>query len=349
MRRAASAVAVAASAAALAGALGCAGGPGAAPHGGRARPAAEILSCFDLPRRDPRSHNLSGLAWDDAEHRLYAISDRDRWLVEFAPLPGFAGFELQPTIPLDIDVEPWDGEALALAGDRFLVVASENVPAVFSVDRAGHGAKRIELPQFHGMRENLGLEGIAYAASAEGRYLFAVNEQALEADGPPSTTTHGTRVRLVRHSLDGGPDVAAVYLTDPIFTDGVRADNGVSDLAALSPDRLLVLERGYVRGRGNAVRIYAVDLRGAAHAAADAHAAAPLAKRLVADLATIADGHCSTPPNPQRRRTLDNFEGLALGPPLPDGRRLVFLVSDDNERPSQVPRLVTLAIPPGAL
>ena len=30
---------------------------------------------------------------------------------------------------------------------------------------------------------------------------------------------------------------------------------------------------------------------------------------------------------------LDNFEGMAFGPPLPDGRRPLFIVSDDNFNP----------------
>ena len=341
-----------AAAAAIAVAAAC-GGPAVdrGRSGGAHRPAAEIISCIDLPRSDARSHNLSGLAWDAAAQRLFAVSDRDRWIVTLVPRPGFVGFDLGPSIALDIDVEPWDGEALALDGDRFLVIANEDVPAVFSVDRSGHGATRFELPQFRGMRDNLGLEGLGYVASGGHRYLFAVNEQALASDGPMSTPVQGTVVRILRHSLDGGPDLVVAYRTDPIFADGPRADNGVSDLAPLSSERLLVLERAYVRGRGNAVRVYDVDLRGAQNITglADARTAAPVAKHLVVDLAVMPDGHCSLPPNPQRRRTLDNYEGLALGPTLADGRRLLFLVSDDNERPTQVPRLLTIALVPGAL
>lgn len=325
--------------------------PAVAPrHDGEA-PRAEIVSCFDLPRKDARSHNLSGLAWDDGEHRLLAVSDRDRWINPLVARPGFSGWDLGETINVEVATELWDGEALAIGGDRLLVIANETQPAVFSLDRSGRAAVRVELPDFHGIRDNLGLEGVGYAASDAGHFVFVVNEQALETDGPPSSHHHGTVVRILRHSLDGAPEFAAAYLTDPIFADGPRADNGVSDLAALSSDRLLVLERAYVRGRGNAVRVYAVDLRGAQNifALRDARAAAPLRKRLIVDVAALADGRCSLPPKPQRRRTLDNYEGLAIGPALPDGRRLLFLVSDDNERPTQVPRVLTIAVAADAL
>jgi len=336
-------------------AVACTAGPPVVPSartaGPIAAPGTEILSCFDLPRDDARSHNLSGLAWDPAARRLFAVSDRDKLVTVLEPRPGLVGFDLRPAIALDIDVEPWDGEALAIAGDRFLVVANETDGAVYSVDRSGGTATRLALPAFRGIRDNLGLEGIGYAASAQGRYVFVVNEEAFEADGPVSTAAYGTVVRILRHPLDGGADLEVAYLTEPIFAEGAPSDNGVSDLAPLSAERLLVLERGYVHGRGNAVRIYVVDLRGARNIAglADARHAIPVAKRLVVDLALVADARCSTPPGPQSRRSLDNYEGLAVGPTLDDGRRVLFLVSDDNLRASQVPRVLTLAVAPGSL
>lgn len=322
-------------------------------RGAAASPAVDMISCFDLPRDDPRSHDLSGLAWDPSARRLFAISDHEKTLTVLQPRPGFLGFDLQPSIALDIDidVEGWDGEALAIAGDRFLLVANETWPAVFSVDRAGHDATPLDLPWSRGMRDNLGLEGIGYASSAAGRFVFVVNEQAVESDGPTSTTASGTVVRILRHPLDGGADLEVAYLTEPVFAEGTPADSGVSDLAPLSPERLLVMERSYVQGKGNAILIYEVDLRGAPNIAAlaDARAAVPLRKRLIVDLARVSDERCSMPPAPQRRRSLDNFEGLALGPTLDDGRRLVFLVSDDNHRRTQVPRVITLALAPGVL
>jgi hypothetical protein len=329
-------------------------GPGALPPADPAAlalpaaAAAEVLACFDLPPGDARSHELSGLAWDPAARRLFAISDRYRTLTVLVPRPDLGGFDLAPSIPLDIEIAPWDGEAIALAGDRFLVVANETLPAVFSIDRAGHDARPLALQVRPGLRDNLGIEGLAYVAAGERRYVFTVNEQALEGDGPGSTVDHGTVVRLTRHSLDGEPALEVAYLTDPVFTAGY-GDAGVSDLAALSAERVLVLERGWVRAAGNSIRVYAVDLRGASSIAAldDARRAAPVAKRLVLDLATVDDSRCSTPPAPQRRKIFDNYEGLAVGPTLGDGRRVLFLVSDDNDSSRQLPRALAVALAPG--
>jgi hypothetical protein len=329
-------------------------GPGALPPADPAAlvlpapPPPELLACFDLPPGDARSHELSGLAWDSAARRLFAISDRNRALTVLVPRPDLGGFDLAPSIPLDIDIDAWDGEGIAIAGDRFLVVANETLPAVFSVDRAGHDARPLALPFRPGVRHNLGIEGIGYAAAGERRYVFTVNEQALEGDGPGSTVDHGTVVRITRHSLDGEPALEVAYLTDPVFTAGY-GDAGVSDLAALSPDRVLVLERGWVRAAGNSTRVYAVDLRGAPSIAGldDARRAAPVAKRLVLDLATVDDRRCSVPPDAQRRKIFDNYEGLALGPMLGDGRRVLFLASDDNDSTRQLPRALAVALAPG--
>jgi hypothetical protein len=314
------------------------------------KPRPEVLSCVDLPRDDPRSHDLSGLAWDPADGLLYALSDREPRLVVLAPRPDFEAYELRPSIPLELPVERWDGEGLALADDRFLIVADETRQAVFSVDRSGRDAVRIALPWFRGTRHNRGLEGIGYARSPDGRYLFAMNEQALEGDGPTSTAARGTVVRLLRHPLDGGEDLEVAYLTDPIFATG-GGDGGVSDIAALSHDRVLVLERSYVQGHGNSIRIYDVDLRTARniHTLLDASAAVPIPKQLVVDLALVKDRECADPPQAQRRRTLENYEGLAIGPTLDDGRRVLFLIADDNSRANQAARLLALALAPERL
>jgi hypothetical protein len=330
--------------------------PGAVPSAtpaALALPAAappEVLACFDLPPGDARSHELSGLAWDPAAQRLYAVSDRNKALTVLVPRPDLTGFDLAPSISLDIDIAEWDGEGIALAGDRFLVVANESLPAVVSVDRAGHDARPLALQLHPGLRHNLGIEGIGYATAGPRRYVFTVNEQALEGDGPGSTVDHGTVVRITRHSLDREPVLEVAYLTDPVFAAGY-GDAGVSDLAALSTDRVLILERGWVRGAGNSIRIYAVDLRGAPSIAAldDARRAAPIAKRLVLDLATVDDSRCSAPPGPQRRKIFDNYEGLAVGPTLGDGRRVLFLVSDDNDSSQQLPRVLAVALAPGEL
>ena len=124
-------------------------------------------------------------------------------------------------------------------------------------------------------------------------------------------------------------------MTEPLGEGGSTGDMGVSEIAALSDRSLLVLERGFQPGYGSTVRIYRVDFDEDADV---------LTKALVVDLSTLpSDGveHPGTQPNP----ILDNYEALAIGPTLDDGRITLFVTSDDNGSDTQVARILVLAIP----
>ena len=57
--------------------------------------------------------------------------------------------------------------------------------------------------------------------------------------------------------------------------------------------------------------------------------ARPVSKRLLVDFKDLI------PRWPRELANLDNFEALAFGPPLPDGRRTLIVASDDNFRATQ--------------
>jgi len=110
---------------------------------------------------------------------------------------------------------------------------------------------------------------------------------------------------------------------------GQTAWLGVSDIAALNDSHILVMERAW-DGRTDRIELYAANLSGAApiqscHSLAEASCAsiAPAQKTLVFDL----EKDYGVRPN--------NYEGLCWGPDLPDGRRVLLLVSDDNSNAAQ--------------
>ncbi|MFN2107383.1 MAG: esterase-like activity of phytase family protein, partial [Candidatus Promineifilaceae bacterium] len=41
---------------------------------------------------------------------------------------------------------------------------------------------------------------------------------------------------------------------------------------------------------------------------------------------------------------IDNIEGMTFGPPLPDGRQLLIIVSDNNFAPTQFTQFIALAL-----
>jgi hypothetical protein len=63
-----------------------------------------------------------------------------------------------------------------------------------------------------------------------------------------------------------------------------------------------------------------------------------LTKHLVLDLASL------TPRLGEGLKTLEDFEGLSFGPPLPDGRTSLLMISDDHFNDRQVTACLVLAM-----
>jgi hypothetical protein len=124
----------------------------------------------------------------------------------------------------------------------------------------------------------------------------------------------------------------------------------VAELLAVSPTSLLVLERGFLAGQGNTIRIFLVSLVGAQDVSEvqslAAEGLAPLAKTLIVDLAQCPDGGATVPAGAtQPNALLDNFEGMTFGPELEGGMRSLVLISDDNGSATQTTRIVVLGVP----
>ena len=95
---------------------------------------------------------------------------------------------------------------------------------------------------------------------------------------------------------------------------------------------MLVLERAYVQGVGNSVRLYLADLGAAENIIdrenlADYKPQKPITKTLVADFS-------------QYGIHIDNLEGITFGPRLPNGNPTLVLVSDNNFSQDQVTQIL---------
>ena len=312
---------------------------------------------------------LSSLAYDADRDVFYAISD-DQSLIDPARFytlrldlsdgvfdDGDVHVDDVTTL-LDASGQPFapeslDPEGIAVTSDGQLVVSSEGIASrqiapfvrLFGLD----GRQRGELPvpdQFlptptHGVRQNLGFESVA----VNGRNLFVGTEGALVQDGPPATVTAGSPARIVRYRLNTGDvDRQLLYFTDPIAEPPVPASsfavNGLVELLPLNNQFVLSMERSFsvgAPGTGNTIRIYLVKLAGAEDIS-DLDSLAPVladirpaSKTLVIDL-----GELGIP--------LDNVEGMAFGPELPDGRRTLLLASDNNFNPAAFTQFLVFAV-----
>ncbi len=310
---------------------------------------------------------LSGLTFDARSGRYLALSDDRsengparfyRLAIDLpAPESGSAASAAGPT-GLVVTVEgattllarggaPFsrrglDPEGIALGSDR-IYISSEGeakvglAPFVQEFDLDGRFLRELPLPDRYrpavaagaasGVRDNLGFE--ALALTPDGRFLFAGAENGLAQESAAAAPGVPSLSRLLRWDLvQGGlPDeflyrVEGISRTPPSPTD-VQV-NGLVEVIALDRDRLLALERQWLPGVGIEMKLFAVNLPGAANVARldppASLALSPAAKTLVLDFADLG-------------LPLDNFEGMAFGPPLADGRRPLVLVSDDNFNP----------------
>ncbi|MDQ0596031.1 hypothetical protein QF037_000376 [Streptomyces canus] len=268
------------------------------------------------------------------------------------PPTSTAGSTVAPD-PEGIAVDPRDS-SLAWTSEGERIVPSDGLallgdPWIRRATTTGAYTGQLPLPpQLHmnsqefGPRKNQTLEGVTF--TPDGRRIVTAMEDPLYQDGADPTPEHGALARITVHDAGTGQPLAQyAYPVEPLFAvppAGSTDTNGVSDLVALGHDRFLVLERASIYADNNwKARIYLVDLHGATDVlgrdsltGTSARPVRPVRKTLVTDLSDVAG-----------LPRVDNVEGITLGPRLPDGRRTVVLVSDDNFAARQVTQFITFA------
>jgi hypothetical protein len=315
-----------------------------------------FLISDDRSAKQPARYYTADLAFDGPDGGLSAIRLTGVTTLlrpDGAPYPPVSGGDGTTVDPEDIRVDPRSTNLLwSQEGERSVPAdgAAPTLidPSVRFTDREGRSAGEVPVPPEErvsaadrGIRQNLGPEGLSFAD--HGRLVVTAVEGPLWQDGPTPTRTAGARSRIVVQRRDGTVVARYAYPQDPLFADpvpgGGTAVTGVTGILAVDdadPTRFLVLERSFVPGPGNRVRVYEIDTAGATDLTSPGtpvDAARPVAKRLLVDLADLP------------LRSVDNVEGLAWGPPRSDGSRTLVLVSDDNFSPDQVTQLVALAVP----
>ncbi len=320
--------------------------------------------------KDTPVGGLSGLTYDRQRNKFYVLSDDRSELaparfytlgLSFKPsATGKIGIE-------KIDVEgvtfltdengktypkdTIDPEGIAVSPKGTVFISSEGSPklgiAPFIQEfdlKTGKKRSSLQIPERYlsnanpkkgeaprGIQDNLGFESLTLepaslaAANGDPFRLFTATESALLQDSLPPSSQQQTRIRLM-HYLIGNiarPMVVSehLYLLNSPPTDAIG--NGLTDLLTVDTGgHFFSLERSYgLFGFG--AKIYqvaisaATDTSGIVTLKGDVKRIDAVKKRLVLDLGDLGI-------------SLDNLEGMTLGPRLADGSRSLVLVSDDN-------------------
>ncbi len=319
---------------------------------------------------------ISGLAANGSGSDLFGVSDAQRGgrIYRFRVDGLGSSFSVAPT-----DVVSLEASGLANLPDHEAVVALPNgnyligtegtgreprrPPSIDEYARFGTFVRRLPLRERYvpeptgavtrGARGNAGFESLT--ATPDFARLFAAVETALIQDGPPASFDAGAQARILEYKPHGDsyePAREFVYNLEPLekppFKPGFFV-NGLVELLALNRTTFLALERGYVEDEAktaasrNTIRLYRISLTGASDVSEfdslKGHPEiVPVSKTLLLDLSTVPGL------SPELAPSLDNFEGMAFGPKLPDGRATLILVSDDNFQTSQRTWFLVFAI-----
>lgn len=314
---------------------------------------------------------LSGITYDPKKDCFYAVSD-DRSRTNPARFytltidlkdgrldPGDISFTGVTTL-LDKKGSAYkkghvDPEAIAITSDGNFYIASEGdvkkhiSPFINRFDPKGRQNKTLPVPDKFmpsaqsGVRNNLAFESLTI--TPDQGHLYTAVENALLQDGPKAGVGQNSLVRILKYDLNRGDAIAEyIYpvaeISEVHQISGITCSNGLAELLAVDNDgTLLALERGYAMGRGMTVKLY--------------HMAFHEASNVIAEFALSAKG--ATPKRfsyVQKTEVLDvsqilpyvdNLEGMTFGPDLPDGRRTLVMVSDNNFSRIQKTQFIALA------
>src|SRR5262245_39431715 len=226
-----------------------------------------------------------------------------------------------------------------------------NVPSKFKIASPSDDPNAELLTNTSGRQANRGMEGLAI--SPNDRFLFGIMQNALIQDNglnPGTTDRLGLNNRILKIDLLTGKKQEYVYVLDAI-----NRGQGVSEILAINDHEFLVVERD---NRSNLQtppqaptrkKIYKIDINGATDVSGVASLPAgplpaditPVQKTLFIDLLDPAFNLAPT--------IAEKIEGLAWGPDLPDGRHVLYVISDNDLNPNLDTQLYSFAIDPSLI
>ena len=242
----------------------------------------------------------------------------------------------------------FDPEAIRASGSGRLLISDEYGPSIleFAADGRQVGAVQIparfavahpasdpeaELPpkNTRGRQPNRGLESLAI--SPDGNTVYTLLQSPLIQDGGLDDVNKrvGTNIRLVEINRLSGVTREYLYPLD-------RSSNGCNEIEYMAPGRFLVIERDSKPGAEAAFKqIVEIDIRQASDISRiDAlpstgipAGVTPVAKQPFLDL---LDSRLKL----AGETFPEKIEGIAFGPKLRDGSRLLLITSDNDFLPA---------------
>jgi hypothetical protein len=323
--------------------------------------AASIPAGFDV--QGTTVGGLSGIGYEPGDDAYFAVSDDPRnprvYRLEIAVDDGaLANDDVTVTGVTRLDDEQGDAlPAEALEGDGIAVVpidpqspavqfvvcnegnaASLIAPSLMAFDRGGTRRAEILAPRGYeptvdgstGMQAEGGCSSVTVTPGPD-PILISGFERPLGQDLPAAREATPDIARILTHDLSGAIQAEFGYPLGPTTAPASTTMHRLVDLAALDAHgTFLALEISTAEGQPSTLRLYEATL-GAVANAPSARTPAPVDKTLVLDF-----GEAGLP--------VGEFQGMAIGPQLDDGRQVMVVVSDNNLVPDVATQILAFAV-----
>lgn len=207
-----------------------------------------------------------------------------------------------------------------------------NIPEKFLIQNKSDHAEK-EFPPFNkeGRVTNKGFEGIAISPDQK-KWLAALQGSLIQDRNPSNSDlkTNGINLRFLETSIEGKHLREIVYKME-------SAKNGVSEILAIGEEDYLVLERdGDAGEEAGFKKIFRINTKNATDVSKITALPAPklpvgivpVTKTLFLDLLDPKFGL-------KGKDFPAKIEGLAFGPDLPDGRKLLIITTDNDFKPEE--------------
>lgn len=227
----------------------------------------------------------------------------------------------------------WSSEGERIIKDNKIVLQN---PSITEIDNRGLYADSFPLPpQFqmtstdYGPRQNGVFEGLTFDSKYQN--LFVSTEEPLYQDGPRAGINDSSGIiRIIKYNLKTKKPVAQyAYTIDPVahapVPDNGFKVNGISDILWLGNNQLLVIERSFSVGRlACTIKVFLADLSKAdnvqKYPSLKNAEVRKVPKKLLLNMDDLGF-------------YIDNIEGVTFGPLLPNGKRSLIFVADNNFNP----------------
>lgn len=323
---------------------------------------------------------ISGIVFDKRNSKLVAISDdrskkgparfyhldldlsESHFDVKVSNMFVLKSASAKPFKPGQVDFE-----GITLTPLNELVISSEGdnrptpriPPSIMIFNRDGSYKGWVPVPdryipehkgeQTQGPRNNMAFESLGITQG--GKYLFTATEDTMVQDGATASLDKEGVIRLMRFKRRksnfkfNGEFAYALSKIPPVPGKvRTRGINGLVELIPLTKNHIISMERAWTpENRKQTIRIFKVTI----HSGASDVSKRPtlvegdfnyVQKTLIADL----DDYI--PLLKEGKRKLDNIEGIALGPILPNGNQSLIVISDDNFNKRQRTMLMAFEI-----